>query len=257
MESVLLSTEYAGTGLAHRLRVADVRRLELERALREEADKRAGFGVFFATMVVLVVGYVLTVRAAVTLVPPDLDQTFVSAPVILAYAAGCAWAVRRMGLAPSDLGLTGRGAARRAGSAVAVSLLVVLAATAAKAALVAADPGFGPLFSFGALAGHDVASGAAVLVIYVAMVPLQEFVFRGAIQGTLHALLEGPRRDFHAPVLANLIFAAGHAHVDFALVIGSFSVGLLWSWMFARDRSLVGPVVSHILIGTYVLFVLA
>jgi hypothetical protein len=43
---------------------------------------------------------------------------------------------------------------------------------------------------------------------------------------------------------------------SFAFAAASFVAGLGWGWLSARQRSLVGVTVSHVLTGLFVLFVL-
>ncbi|MEL6184859.1 MAG: cyclic nucleotide-binding domain-containing protein [Myxococcota bacterium] len=239
-----------------RMRTANRRGLAEARARLEEARLRAQFGIFFSVLLVLTVGYLFAVKVAATLLPSTWSSTVVSAPVIAVYALGCAFAVRRMGLPPHAFGMTWVGARQHVRSALAISLGVILLMTVVKALAVAAIPHLGPVFPISDLRGASILEILAKLGAYVVLIPLQEFVFRGAIQGSLLHLLDGSGRRRNALLLANAVYAAGHMHMGIVLVPATFSVGLLWGWMFDVQRSLVGVVASHLVIGCYALFVL-
>jgi CRP-like cAMP-binding protein len=98
------------------------------------------------------------------------------------------------------------------------------------------------------------------IVIYALVVPIQELCARGILQSTLERLLQGEkRRVSYSIVLANGWFAAMHCHLSpyfgfMALLL--FVPGLLWGWLYARHRSLLGIWISHVLIGIWAVKVL-
>ncbi len=92
---------------------------------------------------------------------------------------------------------------------------------------------------------------AALIVIYAAFVPAQEFVARCGIQAPLYAFLDGSEfgRRTWAILVSNFAFAAAHAHTNPAFAIASFLPGIFWGWLFARTHSLLAVSVSHVMIG--------
>lgn len=64
------------------------------------------------------------------------------------------------------------------------------------------------------------------------------------------------RTNWKAIVIANLLFASAHAYIGFWFCVFAFLPGLFWGWLFARQRSLVGVTVSHILVGLWAIFAL-
>ena len=135
-----------------------------------------------------------------------------------------------------ELGITGRG--------MRASLRHAAVITAAGAAVVAAlglAVGFKPL-----------QIDYAWLAFYVLIsVPLQEFVFRGIIQTRLYR--------FGTPLAiaaASLLYAAAHLQVPVLAALTLLS-GMAWGYSFSRVRTLIGPIVSHALLGMYLfLFVM-
>jgi membrane protease YdiL (CAAX protease family) len=111
-----------------------------------------------------------------------------------------------------------------------------------------------PLFHLAALleAGNTEAMRAHLgpLVVYILVVaPLQELVTRGCIQGVLQEFLTGPYRALWAIVTSNLIFSVLHSFISPQFAFLTLLPGLLWGWLYYRERTLIGPILSHILVG--------
>lgn len=87
-------------------------------------------------------------------------------------------------------------------------------------------------------------------VLYILFVPLQEFMVRGVFQSSLQVFLN-KRNPVFAIFLSNLMFAALHVQIGTIFAFFAFAGGVFWGWMYFRQHSLVGPIVSHIIIGSW------
>lgn len=92
--------------------------------------------------------------------------------------------------------------------------------------------------------------------LYILLTPLQEFVARGTLQSSIRNFLIEFRSPVWAIILSNTIFAAFHAHISGWYALGAFIGGCVWGWLYARQRSLVGPIVSHALVGLWCILIL-
>ena len=102
-----------------------------------------------------------------------------------------------------------------------------------------------PLFDYRLL---QIASPQAVLfdaVAYGLYTPIQEFVVRGALQGSLQRTLGGPHVALRAILFSTLIFTTLHLHLSVSYALLTFVPSLFWGAMFARQRSLVGVSLSQ------------
>ena len=82
-------------------------------------------------------------------------------------------------------------------------------------------------------------------------VPLQELIFRGIIQTSLY------RFDKKIAVTASAILYAAVHYYDPTLVVLTLAAGLAWGYAFWKKPNLLGPVISHAVLGVYLfLFVL-
>lgn len=86
--------------------------------------------------------------------------------------------------------------------------------------------------------------------------PIQEILFRGGLQSTLQFFLLGKYRYFLAIFTSNLIFAMIHLVLSPLLAVVTFVIGLFWGLMYKKQASLVGVILSHILIGFWSFFIL-
>ena len=96
---------------------------------------------------------------------------------------------------------------------------------------------------------------AAMAVLYALHAPFQEFVVRGCLQGALDEFLSGTNRQAVAIIGSNLIFSSFHLHLSMGFALLTLLPGLLWGWLYARQRTLVGVALSHALTGLWAVFV--
>jgi membrane protease YdiL (CAAX protease family) len=64
------------------------------------------------------------------------------------------------------------------------------------------------------------------------------------------------RVNWKAIVVSNLIFATAHTYLGLWFCLAVFLPGIFWGWMFAKQRSIIGVTVSHILVGIWGIFAL-
>lgn len=86
---------------------------------------------------------------------------------------------------------------------------------------------------------------------YAFFAPIQEFFIRGAIQSSLLKLLKIRQAIFFSVIISTLIFAAVHIDLHFFFAIAVIPPSIMWSIMYARQRSLLGVSISHALIGIW------
>jgi hypothetical protein len=236
------------------------------RALEQELQlerTRAQMGRFVPYVVGLMVGYAFILRAIADVTASAANTSFVSIPLILAFSGILYAMIRQSGEPISSYGLTLNGWRPALSEALLFTLPILAVATIGKWLLVRTVPEYAHLstFSFGgalnpAATSQAVRLAAIMSVAYVFIVPFQEFVARGALQAPLQRFLTGPRSTWIAILVANGLFIASHLHLSTSFAIMSFLPGLFWGWLFSRNQTLVGPLVSHILVGWYGLYVL-
>ncbi|MCB9568147.1 MAG: cyclic nucleotide-binding domain-containing protein [Myxococcales bacterium] len=200
----------------------------------------------------------------------SLDRTFaaelrgygplVSIGMLATIALGCVLMIRKLGWRLDRFGVHLHRLGPVLGESLAVSAVILALLTAGKWLLIQLHPGFAgaPLIGFGARLEMYGASKLIVLALsYAVFAPIQEFIARGVLQTALEEFVSFERKTLAAILISNLLFAALHLHVSYTLAGLAFVSGLLWGWMYARQRSLVGVAVSHVVIGLYAIYFLA
>lgn len=86
-------------------------------------------------------------------------------------------------------------------------------------------------------------------ITYIVVAPLQEFISRGVIQGTLAKLLDIRHKGFISILVTTMLFGAMHMMSSFNLAMASIVMGWIWGWMYHRQQNLVGVSLSHFLVG--------
>ena len=104
----------------------------------------------------------------------------------------------------------------------------------------------------------DVSPAVAALLVlsYTLFVPIQEIIYRGAMQSSLQLFLSGKNKTTLAILVSNIPFSMIHFHLSIILVVTTYILGLFWGDMYARQRTLVGATVSHFLVGLFAFFIL-
>lgn len=249
--------------LAHRLRgVSEVTATALQREL-ELADTRVAMATFLTYVILIMVGYGFAMRFVADLAKRAQDTTFVSVPIVLMFAVPLYAMMRRSGEPLATYGLTWRGGRAAARDALVWSVPLLVGALVTKIALVHGVAAYAdaPIFAFGGLRDPTVsraAVGIACLtnVVYLALVPVQELIARGALQSPLARFLVGRHATTMAIIIANALFTASHLYLSTSFALLSMVPGFVWGWLYARHGTLVAPVVAHAVLGAWSFFVL-
>ena len=89
------------------------------------------------------------------------------------------------------------------------------------------------------------------LAVYVALVPIQELVTRGLLQGCLCNFFTSSHRVILSIITSNLLFGLFHGFKTISFSLVACVLGVFWGWIYHKQHSLVGPIVSHALIGIW------
>ena len=173
--------------------------------------------------------------------------------------------MRRSGYPLKMYGLTWINSKRAILESLGITALVVGLLTLLKWFLVTEEPLFGGISLFQpSYAGYShgvrvhLSSLEITLLIagYCIFTPVQELIFRGALQSSLQTFFLGSHRIGAAILISNLPFSMIHLHLSFSLAIAVYFFGVMWGWMYARHKTLVGVILSHLIIGAFAFFIL-
>ncbi len=185
------------------------------------------------------------------------STTYVSIPLQLVFAiAGVAFILRtRLPLRMFGIGFRGLVSSIALSIAVTVPFLGVV--TAVKWLVLRAKGGAGAVIE-----NADLARVAAdpriqtLFAVYAASCIVQELIVRSALQSSLRLFLVGKQARLRAIGVCALVFATNHLHISALFAAVALLPGLVWGWMFDRRPNLGGVILSHVVVGAYVFFVL-
>lgn len=81
------------------------------------------------------------------------------------------------------------------------------------------------------------------------MVPIQELVCRGGLQGLLEKFLVGKYRVVWSIVVSNMIFSSVHVYLSPYAAIGVFFSGCYFGILYYRTRNLLASYCAHVIVG--------
>ena len=198
-------------------------------------------------------------RIAMSTLIGKVDSTFISVGILVMCLVIYIPMIRRSGFPAATYGLTLRNWKSSVRQSLLWTFLFLAALTLLKLIALQLVPAWRgmPLFSWYGFTRYPTLWQAfGLMAVYSLFSPVQEFIARGAMQSSLHEFLGGPRANLWAVLLSSLMFTQIHLHLTPGYAAAVFFPSLFWGAMYARQRSLVGVSLSHILIGVYVAFFL-
>lgn len=175
----------------------------------------------------------------------DLHVVIIMPSIFIVCLGVCAALLVKLSPYPKEFfGLTWKNARKHTHEAILFSLPIILVMTLLKWTLIREVPALGhvSLFAF----KQDATILAAT---YVLLVPVQEFIARGCLQSMLQKFFHSKNKVWLAILTSNLLFGLFHGFKTFTFIVGAFLLGNFWGWLYARQKSIVGPCISHALIG--------
>lgn len=224
-----------------------------ERALDEERT-RSVMGRFTLLLMLAYTLYTWLLGTAVQVKAALGRSEFITVPFIFICCTILFVFVRVSGYPARFFGVTLQGAGRQVREALLYTLPLLVGTVLLKWALVTWVPAMHGLPIFQMLSPPPPGMPASgfdpwLALAYVVFAPFQELIYRGGVQGPLSHFLTGRWKDWLAIVGANIIFSSAHLYVSTGLAVTAFFAGLFWGWLYARQRTLAGVAVSHIVLG--------
>lgn len=88
------------------------------------------------------------------------------------------------------------------------------------------------------------------------IIPVQELLCRGGLQGLLEKFLTGKHRLFLSIIMSNLIFSSIHVYFSPYVAMAVFILGCYVGVLYARTHNLLGCWIAHSLVGLVTLSIL-
>lgn len=219
--------------------------------------------VFFMRLVILLAMYTLSLNLIEKSKIFVSNTTLLSAGLIIIFAVVLGAIIKKSGYPYSFYGLTLENSLSDCREAVVFTLPLLAIIVLIKWLAINFVPSLHqyPLFditaSFESSLDFTWTGYFIFMFMYALFCPIQQFVVRGCVQSPLQFLLEGTAQSvkWKAIFVSNILFASVHSHTSFGFAVFSFIPGIFWGWLYARQRSLVGVSLSHIMLGVWAVFI--
>lgn len=219
---------------------------------------RIAFASFFTTIVFLISLYVFMLRSSISWIEQLRNSTYVTSGMLL-FTLGILLYMLKLNQYPIRYyGLNLKNWRKAVPEALLWSLGFIVFATGLKWIWIQLVPGHEgqPLWGLPDYEEGNLGQALIYVMLYTLFAPVQEFFARGVIQGTLQKFLTGRFVKLRAIAIATLLFSVTHVHLDLAFAFMVIIPSILWGFMYAKQDSLLGVSISHILIGLYTTFLL-
>lgn len=224
------------------------------------ARAQAALGELLVNIVTLLAGYTLLLEALERLTDKlPQSSSAISIPLLAVFGWSSWRFIRNTGIPRADFGLGWRNlfGSLIEGALLTVPFLAVITALKWMVLMSRAEWRSLPLFEHPQLSRlYEDPTVRNLLILYGVSSLVQELIVRAALQSTLEMFLWGKRRVLRAILVAALCFSVNHLHLSFLFACLAFIPGVFWGWLFHRRRHILGPTLSHLLVGGYVFFLL-
>lgn len=224
-----------------------------QQAQVDESKRRSAIGEYMVRIFSICAFYMFVMSEVTSAWAFGPQYSFFLAFVLVLFAGSVALFIKTDALPRAIFGLSLTNWRRVSLEAVLWSVPLMAAIVVVKATLIHTVPRFAdvPLFDFGAPWRPNLGYFILVEGVYTVLVPVQQFITRSGMQAPFEHLLPSRYGRAQAIVLSSVLFSAMHLHFGPIFAIAVLPVGVYWGWMFARQRSLLGVSLSHILVGNF------
>jgi len=211
---------------------------------------------FFSYVIGLLCVYNLVIHLITNLSKDANRASLISAAIIIIFSGVLALMIRQSKLPAKIFGLTLTNWKPAVKESLLWSAVLIVSFITIKWALIHYVPKYKALslFDFNLTQQKYLAFN---FILYGLHSPVQEFIARGVLQGSLKHFFKGNNVTLRAIIVSNALFSATHVHLLNGLLgVIVFVPGLFWGWLYSRHNNLIGVSISHLLIGWTGLFFL-
>ncbi len=223
----------------------------------EASERTSKSNIFFSYVIGLLCLYNMAINLISEWSTSSLMTSLVSAGIILVFFFGCLLIIQRSKLPLGLFGLTTKNWKRSLRESILWTVVIMTAMLILKWSLITYVPSF-QHHSLIHFQPFEQKYQTFNFILYGMHSPIQEFIVRGVLQGSLQHFFVGRNVIAKSVIVSNALFAATHVHLFGGLLaILVFVTGLFWGWLYSRHENLIGVSISHILIGWWGLFILS
>ncbi|MCL9682719.1 cyclic nucleotide-binding domain-containing protein [Legionella maioricensis] len=253
--------------LSGRMRQTNQVTVESLKSELELSKARVAMGKFMINLLFVLAVYMYAFKIIEKMANNSLSTSVISIPLIIFFAMAVLMMMKSSGYSMQFYGLTTSNWRQSLKDSVIVSIILISCIAFIKWLSINLIPQFHDLtlihLSFNAggmqttneLGQTNIPILITLIFAYLVFTPIQELICRGALQSSLQEFLTGPSRVWWAIIISNILFSVTHLHVSIGLALSVLLPGLFWGWMYARNKTLIGVSLSHLIVGGMAFFV--
>ena len=253
--------------LSGRMRQTNQVTVESLKSELELSKARVAMGKFMINLLFVLAVYMYAFKIIEKMASNSLSTSVISIPLIIFFAMAVLMMMKSSGYSMQFYGFTTNNWRHSLKDSVIVSIILILCIVLIKWLSISLIPQFHNLslihlsFNAGGMQTTNelCKTNIPILIIficaYLIFTPIQELICRGALQSSLQEFLTGPSRVWWAIIISNILFSVTHLHVSIGLALTVLLPGLFWGWMYARNKTLIGVSLSHLIVGGMAFFV--
>lgn len=254
------------TTLSSRIRQTNQITAESLKSELELNKARVAMGKFMINLLFVLAVYMYTFKIIEKLAQNNISTSIISIPIIIFFALAVLMMMKSSGYPMAFYGLTLNYWRESLRDCIIASIALTLILILIKWLAISLVPQFSNLTlvhlsvtgNLQALSTDNQTSIPLFITLmcaYLVFTPIQEFICRGALQGSLQEFLSGPNHIGWAIIMSNILFSVTHLHVSIGLALTVLLPGLVWGWMYSRYKTLLGVSISHLIVGGMAFFV--
>ncbi len=176
--------------------------------------------------------------------------------VIIVVASSVTWIIHSAGFPLSYYGLSLKNGWKEALEGFLYTIPLLIFMFFLQWALIAFVPSLQGQSLFASYKDVNLSTQLIIIAAYFPLVPVQELVIRGFLQTILRNFFLGPNRVFLAIITSNLIFELFHTMRGIWFAVLTFGMGIVWGYIYERQKTIIGVSVSHALAAAWGFFIL-
>lgn len=224
----------------------------------ETAKEQIEFGTFFVSIVFFVSLYAFAIRSGADWIDSLMAKTYLTVGLLIVMLVVVGISMRNSQYTLDDYGFNTDAWRQKVPEALLWTLGFIVFATGLKYILIHTTDSYQgqELLSFVGYKNVGVTTAALTTILYCIFAPVQEFLARGLTQSSLSRFLKGKHINTKAILITTLLFSTTHLHLNTYFALAVIIPSIFWGIMYARQKSLLGVSISHIIIGIYVAFIM-
>jgi CRP-like cAMP-binding protein len=239
--------------ISQRLRHSNDVALQAMQRQLDEFKTRVTLGNFFVYVVIMLSLFTFSLDGLKYVMNVGKNSSFITLPLTLAFFIFFIFFIKTSNFPLKTFGLTLDNWEKAIFEGIVFTIPIALIIVATKYILiqhVASYMGRPLIEGFTTMNADPKTWWTFIIIYWLVVAPLQEFLSRGGLQGPLEEFLSSKYKVALAILVSNLLFSTMHLFMSLEIALLVFIPGIYFGWLYSRSHNLLGVWIAHALVGT-------